>query len=215
MDVVQHEGDLGVVLDQTVFYAQGGGQPGDRGTIKLNDNCTFQVTKTIKNEGRVLHLGSFVEGASFEAGAQVQLSVNKEFRELVSFLHSAGHLIDMAVRRVGLDWTPVKGSHFPDACFVEYNSKSASANSFIDADLAPKIQAEYDSLVQQDLPVKVTIDYSQQHQGLPLRQVSFAGMSTSPCGGTHVHSTCKLGNIKITKIKSKNGISKVSYEIDK
>ena len=86
MDIVDTEKGLALVLDQTIFYVQGGGQPGDQGLIGDGKNL-FKVVNTTRNEnGTVFHLGSF-EGQNFQIGDEVRLEIDVEKRHLNSKIH--------------------------------------------------------------------------------------------------------------------------------
>ena len=121
-----------LVLNETLFHAQGGGQPSDSGVITvLNDDgsesdAKFEVNfvKRIPDGGLILHMGSFAAGseASFTPGARVRLAIDAEKRSLHSKLHSAGHALDAAMCKLkdagnayAAALIPTKGYHFPDA----------------------------------------------------------------------------------------------------
>src|SRR3989344_1869627 len=101
------ENKFSVMLDQTVFYPQGGGQPFDNGIIK-NENTIFNVNEVRFIEGQVHHIGTYEKGA-FNIGDTVDCIVEKERRQLHTRLHSAGHLIDMGLKELGRSWKPGKG----------------------------------------------------------------------------------------------------------
>jgi len=108
-----------VYLDQTVFYPQGGGQPYDTGVISTDDS-KFIVEEVRLADGLVLHIGHF-EGQPFMQGEDVKCVVDEERRMLHTRLHSAGHVLDMAVSELGYEWVPGKGFHFPEGSYVEYS----------------------------------------------------------------------------------------------
>jgi len=209
-EIVQLENNLGIILDQTIFYVQGGGQPGDKGSI-VYASGKFTVAKTIYDEqGRVLHIGNFDSG-SFEVGDLVDLQIELASRQLNSKIHSYGHLIDLAVKNCRLDWIPGKGFHYPEGSYVEYQINDRNLN--LD-EVKNQIQIELDKLVDQNLPVEITFDQSSLYKGQPLRKMSFAGLCELPCGGTHVKSTGDLSGFKITKTKQKGEILKLSYGLE-
>jgi Ser-tRNA(Ala) deacylase AlaX len=107
-----------IVLDQTYFYPQGGGQPFDLGTLE-SESGKFIITQVRFVDGVVRHIGSFGKG-TFKVGGEVTGKIDQERRTLNSKLHSAGHLVDMAVRKAELGWVPGKGYHFPEGPYVEY-----------------------------------------------------------------------------------------------
>lgn len=113
--------DFIITVDKTVFHPQGGGQPSDTGTIS-NDSFEFTVVMVRKNNEIVEHYGNFTRGneESVQTGTSVNLSIHLENRKLYARLHSAGHLLDAAVKSLGLELIPGKGYHFPNSPYVEY-----------------------------------------------------------------------------------------------
>jgi Ser-tRNA(Ala) deacylase AlaX len=109
---------------QTIFHPQGGGQPTDVGIIQ-SPTGNFTVTKVEmrKEDNVILHLGTFANAdtSGFTAGATVSLVVDEATRRLNARIHSAGHLLDAAMRNTGrTDLVPSKGYHFPSGPYVEY-----------------------------------------------------------------------------------------------
>src|SRR3989338_11565238 len=107
-----------VVLNETIFYAQGGGQLYNTGVMET-PNAKFIVQEVRFVDGVVKHIGMFESGI-FEVGDTVSCKVDEERRKLHSRIHSAGHVIDMAVYELRLPWVPGKGYHFPDGPYIEY-----------------------------------------------------------------------------------------------
>merc|ERR1712093_139775 len=179
-----------VTLDQTIFHPQGGGQPADIGKITCGE-AVYEVNFTsVGPDGIINHYGDFTSGA-FEAGASVELEINAEKRKLYARIHSAGHLLDLAVVAAGYtDLKPAKGYHFEDGSYVEYigniDSKERAAAKV-------KIQEELNKLIAADLPVTVA-------RGVP-RIVAYGDDAGCPCGGTHVTNTGLLGKVTLTKLK--------------
>lgn len=88
--VEEIDGRIAVILNQTILYAQGGGQPADHGYIK-SAAAQFAVTDVRFKDGVVYHFGTFVGGA-FIAGDEVVMSVDAGRRQLHKRLHSAAHI---------------------------------------------------------------------------------------------------------------------------
>jgi len=188
-----------VILNETIFYPQGGGQPCDTGFI-TNNEAKFCVNKVFRDEnGIVHHLGHFISNR-FSQNEKVHLSIDVERRKLNSRLHSAGHLIDCAVEKLQLNnLIPTKGYHFPDGPSVEYQGVIDNKE-----ELLPQLQKIIDELVSQNLLMEIR-DISST------RMVNFQGFKSCGCGGTHVTSSGEIGKITIRKIKCKKGITKISY----
>jgi len=82
-----------VILDRTIFYPQGGGQPFDTGSIISADGAKFNVEDVRSKASQVLHLGTFEAEKQFKDGEEVKLQIDKEKRILHAKLHSGGHLL--------------------------------------------------------------------------------------------------------------------------
>lgn len=119
LEILKTEDTWQVLLDQTIFYVQGGGQPSDTGVIK-NLTGKFEVAKVFRGQDdKILHSGNFTNG-NFQIGQKVELIVDEAKRYLHSRIHSAGHLLDLAIKNSGLNWIPMKGFHFVAGSYVEY-----------------------------------------------------------------------------------------------
>lgn len=110
-----------ITVNKTIFHPQGGGQPSDTGFIR-NDAFEFKVSMVRKNGEIVQHVGNFTKGTekNVSKNDSVNLSIQLEDRKLYARLHSAGHLLDAAVKSLGLELVPGKGYHFPNSPYVEY-----------------------------------------------------------------------------------------------
>ncbi len=209
-----------VVLDQTIFYPQGGGQPFDHGFI-TSDSARFHVEAVRFVDGVVSHFGRFEQG-SFQAGDPVHCEVDGERRMLHSRIHSAGHVIDMAVHHLGVGWIPGKGYHFPDGPYVEYQGT-------LDGDkesMRSRIEEECNALVESDAETRVLLVSSEELEKLcrfvpanipsdkPQRVVLYGEFGV-PCGGTHVSRLSEVGVVKVRKIKAgSGGTIRVSYAVE-
>jgi Ser-tRNA(Ala) deacylase AlaX len=198
------EGEMAFVLDQTLFYPQGGGQPSDQGTITDEHNALFTVTQVRKHEGGVYHKGTLEHG-TFTSASIVTLHINQKLRQLYSRLHTAGHLIDYALSRLGYQFVSTKGYHFPQGAYVEYESTLEQEEREA---LTSKLQEEAQVLINLHLPVQVKfID--------PITRVMILeNYPPIPCGGTHVANTGDIGTIHIRKIKNEKGHLRISYSIE-
>ena len=212
------ESDYGkvVVLDATIFYPQGGGQPSDSGKI-YNEHAVFEVRQVkLDSDGIVLHFGNFVSG-NLNPNEEVTIEIDAVKRILHSKLHSAGHLIDCAIEKMAIpNLKPTKGFHFSEGPNVEYEGTVDNPENLLIA-----LQEIIDELITQDLPL-LSSDLTQEEAkskgifapiGKKARIINFKGFSICGCGGTHVLSSRQIGKIVIKKIKCKNGITKISYQI--
>lgn len=209
------DGRYAAILDQTIFYPQGGGQPYDTGTIS-SDTARFVVSEVrLDEQGTVRHIGIFEHG-TFAPNAKVSLTINKERRLLNTRSHSAGHLLDCAVTQLGLALHPSKGYHFPEGPYVEYKGNIDNCPEIID-----KLQNKINMLLASNphiLTEKLSFQEAQDRGivtpvGKVARLVTWDGFAACGCGGTHVRSAEEIGIIIIRKIKSTSGITRISYEI--
>lgn len=214
------DGRTALVVDQTHFYPQGGGQPADRGVI-AGPGGAFTVTDTRFVDGEVLHYGTFAEG-HLEVGAAVEGRIDAERRALHARLHSAGHVLDLAVRSIGLTWEPTKGYHFPEGPYVEYHG---SLDDIDRTALAASLADACARIVAADAPVTVRFMPREEMTtvcahvptdlppGKPARVVLF-GTDGTPCGGTHVAHLGMIGAITIRKVKAEGtGSVRIGYDV--
>jgi len=215
-----HNNQQTVVLDQTIFYPQGGGQPYDKGFIKNNDNI-FVVEEVRLKDSIVYHIGFFQKG-SFNTGVPVILHVDKARRIFNSRNHTAGHLIDIVMRNLGINLTPTKGYHFPQGAYVEYEGILDAMKH--DA-LQAKLEKATNDLIKQTIPITIAMvdrdklttiasyvpDYIPHDK--PSRVMIVQKYPAIPCGGTHVQNTKEVGSIIIDKVKNKKGNLRISYSI--
>jgi Ser-tRNA(Ala) deacylase AlaX len=189
-----------VLLDQSCFYPQGGGQPCDRGRM-VTASGTFLVESVRWVDGEIVHYGQF-ESGKFIPGDQVQCEVDADRRSLNTRNHSAGHLIDLALKTMEVtNLEPAKGYHFPEGPYVEYEGVVE------DPELASKLEATCNKLIAENRKTRV-----QMMEGAEsTRRMVFYGAYGVPCGGTHVNELSEIGRIEIRKVKSKKGITKVKY----
>ena len=208
-----------VTLDQTVFYPQGGGQPYDTGEI-YNEDTKFVVEEVRFVDGEVLHIGQF-DGRKFIQGEDVKCKVDEVRRNLHARLHSAGHVIDMAVNQLGYDeWVPTKGFHFPEGSYVEYEIKEDIDKEKLKADLErviadiitknPKAETTFLEASKLSSICKFVPEYVPKDK--PTRVVAYEGYGI-PCGGTHVKQLKDIGKVSIRKLKTQAGTLRISYQI--
>ncbi|WP_433795619.1 alanine--tRNA ligase-related protein [Actinoplanes sp. CA-252034] len=211
-------GDLTIVLDQTIFYPQGGGQPTDRGRIETAGG-TAEIVRVSFADGEVLHHGYHSRGR-VAVGERAGLHIDPGLRREHSRLHTGGHLVMTAVDRlIGLPAT--KGYHFPDGPYVEFAGVVPPERR---ESVAEQIQAELDRLVAENSEVTWRFDSVEKLRaagvhipaeipdGKPTRVVITAGYH-SPCGGTHVPRLGELKGLRAKSVRFKSGRTRVSYDL--
>ena len=217
------DGRTDIVLDQTCFYARGGGQDWDMGTI-TDGSTTFEVEEVRLDEhGDVRHIGNYQAGSFAVEAAQVACKVNHERRMINTRLHSAGHVIDMAVDKLGLDWVGTKGQHYPHLSAVEYSGTWEPERA---EELRVAIEKQANDFIQQGIdnslafmPVEEmyrVVRHVPENipKNKPGRVVIYGENFGIPCGGTHVKNLREVGVSQVPKVKEKKGVIRVSYTVE-
>lgn len=214
LDIKDSEKGKVVILDKTIFYPQGGGQPADNGKIVFGDIIFLVNDVRLDELGDIWHFGEFKNG-EFQKGDAVLLKIDQNRRIQNAKLHSAGHLIDCAILEMGLDnLKPVKGFHFPNGPYVEYEGIVENSSEML-----INLQEKIDDLINKNLLLeKKNLNLKEAKAqsilvpvGKSARVVNFLGYPSCGCGGTHIKQSLDIGKIVIRKIKSNKGITKVSY----
>jgi alanyl-tRNA synthetase len=196
-----------VVLDKTPFYAESGGQVGDRGVLVRNitPHATFGVTDTQKIQAEVFgHQGSVANG-EFRVGDTVSAQVDARLREATVFNHSATHLMHAALRQVLGRHVQQRGS-----LVDEFKTRFDFSH---DKALTPEEIREIEKLVNDEIRRNVAVEarltkYDQaikagamalfgEKYGDEVRVIGMGEFSTELCGGTHVRRTGDIGFFKI------------------
>lgn len=206
-----------VILNRTAFYPQGGGQPCDTGIIE-SKNSTFVVNEVKIENGIVRHIGVFVN-RSFNKNELVTCKINKERRLLLSKIHSAGHVIDMAINKLNIGWKPGRAYHFPEGPYVEY------FGVLDDTKIKKDIENESNKIVNSSLKTIIKFVDRQELKEIcgfipeyiinssKIRVIMFGNFGI-PCGGTHVTNLREINKITIRKIKINQGSIRISYEVE-
>ena len=231
----QQQGDdatgtlIDLAFDASPFHPQGGGQPSDVGTISIERTEQILTVKkaTFSFETNVVthHCSVVAADVDIRVGDTCTLNVDSETRLLHSKYHSAGHLVDSAMYRLGYELPPEKGYHFPDGPTVEYKG-------LVEADkrqeLVKKLKEEFVTLVNEDIPTTICMQIKEEAEAELNRtqknfdfslfedpEVRIVGVADfkCPCGGTHVRSTKELSEFTVTGIKCKKGVTKIKYDI--
>jgi len=215
-------GQSDLILDKTCFYPRGGGQDWDKGTIS-NSDASFTVEEVRLDEnGAVHHIGNQTRG-EFVTGNEITGKVEHERRFVNTRLHSAGHVIDMAIDSLGLDWIATKGQHYPELSAVEYSGTWEPERS---DELRTAIETKANEIISRNtentlkfMPVEEMHTVCRHvpeniPKNKPGRVVIYGEDFGIPCGGTHVKNLKQIGSIKVPKLKEKKGVIRVNYTVD-
>lgn len=195
----------GVILDRTVFYPLGGGQPGDTGELRRDGKAIATVVDTRKSDAGIVHVVDD-DSEPLAVGDPIEVCIDWERRYAHMRMHTALHLLGSILR------FPVTGGSV------------GTARSRLDFDMQdtvdkPRVEAELNELVQRDAPVTtrwITDDEMERQPELvrtmsvqpprgqgKVRLLDIAGIDLQPCGGTHVAHTGEIGPLRLGKVQKK------------
>ena len=193
-----------VVLDQSPFYAEMGGQVADHGVITAK-GMTFTVTDVQKNKGgKFMHYGHLAEGV-LEVGDSVEASIDCQRRKAVCRAHTTTHLLDAALKKVLGDHVHQAGSLVePDRLrfdFTHFEAITPEQLSQVEWMVNEAILEGY-PVVTEVLPIeeakkKGAVAMFGEKYGETVRVVEMGDFSMEFCGGTHLDNTAKAGPFRI------------------
>lgn len=195
-----------VVLSNTPFYPEGGGQVGDKGVLE-NAAESFEVLETKKENGLII---SLINGLPKDAGALFYAKVNADDRKNSQANHSVTHLLHEALRDVLGTHVEQKGSYVgPDYLrfdFSHFNKMTEEELALVEEKVNAKIKESIALQEFRNIPIKEALDRGAmalfgEKYGDNVRMIQF-GSSKELCGGTHVKNTIEIGHFKINSESS-------------
>jgi len=203
-------GPEGIVLDRTVFYARGGGQPGDVGVLRW-DGGEAVITEAVKGEGAaILHVPA--AGAALPlVGAIVSGAIDWDRRHRLMRMHTAMHLLCSLIKGAAV----TGGAVGADRSRLDFDLPNPPPKEVVEAGLNALIAADHpvrlewvDESVLDANPALVRTMSVQPPRGMGrLRLVRIGDgdvpVDLQPCGGTHVARTGEIGRIAVVKIENK------------
>jgi len=199
------EGQAGwVVLAQTPFYGESGGQVGDTGILKSESGATFEVLDTQKQRSALAHAGS-LSGAALTIGDRVNAQIDVERRSSIRQHHSATHLLHGALRSVLGTHVEQKGSLVNESHlrfdFSHSVPVTAAQMTQIEQWIAKEVRAnsvcDTQEMSMEDAVAAGAMALFGEKYGDVVRVVRLGDRSVELCGGTHVASTGELGSVKV------------------
>jgi len=206
-----------VVLDNNIFYPQGGGQPFDIGTIvKVSDGKKFAVMSVKKVDGLVV---VEVDNAGLAPGDEVECKLNWERRYMLMRMHTAAHILaSVFYRNTGAQITgnqiDIDRSRFDfsipqfdrammERCVQQANAEIAKGLDVRIYDLPREEAMKIEGVVKLAgaLPPSITT----------LRIVDIGGIDVQADGGTHVKNTREIGTVEVVKLENKGAVNKRLY----
>jgi alanyl-tRNA synthetase len=211
--------ELNIVLDQTPFYAEMGGQVGDRGLLHVpghdrTEVGQLRVIDTQKRGDVFVHRAALLEGRAPEPGEAVRVSVDADRRRAIQGHHTVTHLLHWALHEVVSRDASQKGSYVgPDKLTFDFSSAPLTKEQVRDVEkLVNEKIAENAPVSGTEIPYaeakerKDIIQFFGEKYGDTVRVLQIAGVphalngySMELCGGTHVRSTGEIGPFRIVK----------------
>jgi Ser-tRNA(Ala) deacylase AlaX len=206
-----------VVLDQTIFYPMGGGQPTDQGKLR-SENWEGKVYQVLQKGDKILH---YIESSHAPTdGQSVKAILDWERRYLHMRLHSAAHVVDFALYLLGyspLRLKPIKGD--------SGKKPTIWYEGLIEEDFREVLEKKSADLIAQNLPFTFRFVSYEELEGeaiylqpglpknKPLRLLTLEGVGSVADGGTQVHRTGEVGKIVILPIEKQEGMTLVRYRL--
>ena len=206
--------DGAVLLDITVFYPGGGGQPADAGWIRTDDGVTFPVSGARKSGDDIWHL---VEGNLPQVGASVIAELDWDRRHALMRTHSALHVLCGVVWR---DWgaSVTGGNMEPLAGRMDFEFETMAG------ELVAEIEQRVNVEIEADREIRVAVLPRDEAFAIPdlirtkvnllppgieeVRTIEIVGLDLQADGGTHVSHTGEIGRVRVTGYESKGRINK-------
>jgi alanyl-tRNA synthetase len=195
--------EVQLVLDQTPFYAESGGQVGDRGTL-FSDTVTVQITDVQKEGSLYVHYGSISQG-TLQLGDRLTAQVDLASRRRAQANHTATHLLQAALKQIVDPNISQAGSLVAfDRLRFDFNlsrpvtpGELQQIEAQINAWIAEAHAADVATMPIAQAKEKGAVAMFGEKYGAEVRVIDFPGVSMELCGGIHVNNTAEIGLFKI------------------
>ncbi len=209
------DGDhVAIVVAETPFYPEGGGQVGDRGVIETAAGAILEVSDTRKAEGSIVHVGRILRGdvGDFARGARVKLKVDRLRRDAAVLNHSATHILHYALRDVLGSTVHQAGSLVdPDKLRFDFahagpvsDDALATIEEEINARIRENAEVTVEDMAYDDALKAGALAFFGDKYGDRVRVVRMGDFSVELCGGTHISRT---GDVGMFKLEAESGVA--------
>jgi misacylated tRNA(Ala) deacylase len=200
--------DGAILTDRTVFYAQGGGQPGDQGLCISSTGARFAISNAVYAADRLGILHQMGIGHGLAVGDRVTLSLDWPRRFARMRVHTALHLLSVALPypvtggQIGDDGEGRLDFDIPDAG-LSRDEIAETVNRMIASDAAVTDRWITDAELDANPGLVKTMKVQPPRGAGRVRLVSIEGIDLQPCGGTHVRQLGEIGRVSVTDIEKK------------
>jgi len=197
--------DGGIVLNRTVFYPLGGGQPGDTGTISWSNGSVAIVDTRYAGDGAIRHIAA-LDAQLPDVGAAVQASLDWERRYRHMRMHTAMHLLGSV-----LHYGVTGGNISAEKSRLDFDMEDTVDKEAVGVALADLVAGDHtvscrwitdEELDAQPELVRTMSVQPPRGKG-KVRLLDIEGVDLQPCGGTHLCSTAEVGAVRIGKVEKK------------
>jgi alanyl-tRNA synthetase len=205
---------VAVVVAETPFYPEGGGQVGDRGVIETASGAILEVSDTRKAEGSIVHVGRIIHGEAgdFARGARVKLKVDRIRRDAAMLNHSATHILHYALRDILGNTVHQAGSLVdPDKLRFDFahagpvkDDALATIEEEINARIRENAEVTTEEMAYDDAIKAGALAFFGDKYGDRVRVVRMGDFSVELCGGTHISRT---GDVGVFKLEAESGVA--------
>lgn len=204
----------GVVLNQTAFYANSGGQPGDYGM--LNTVPVIDTLKSKENPDDIIHVIAPENLAQFEVGQNVTGNIDWERRAAHMRMHTALHLmcaiVDGSVTGGSIGAEKSRLDFAVEAGTLDKDNITEKLNAFIDGDHAITSAWVDEEELDRNPDLVRTLSVKPPRGSGKIRMITIGDITVpvdrQPCGGTHVAKTSEIGRLRVSKIENKGKMNK-------
>jgi len=202
---VVEAGDGAIVLDRTVFYPMGGGQPGDTGDITWDGGSAHVVDTRYGDNGEIRHITD--EGATLPpAGTTVTATLDWDRRYLHMRMHTALHLLGSV-----LQYGVTGGNISATKSRLDFDMEDTVDKEKVSADLQALVAANHavshrwisDAELEAQPELVRTMSVQPPKGAGQVRLLEIENIDLQPCGGTHLKSTGEVGEVRIGKVEKK------------
>jgi len=203
----------GIELDRTLFYARGGGQPGDQGTLLRENGSAVRVVDTVYGADRSLILHKVGEGAGLPAvGETVRMALDWSIRHPRMRIHTALHLLSVVLPHPVTGGSVGEGDGRLDFDWPEVDQDKETITARVNEMIARNVPVTERWITDEELAANPslvkTMSVKPPVGAGRVRLVAIEGLDLQPCGGTHVRTTGEIGPVVVTAIEKKGKINR-------
>ena len=204
----------GIILDRTIFYPTGGGQPGDQGQIQTQQDLTITITTSNwanPERTQITHIPA--EGSTLpQLGDEVSLTLDWATRYGYMRIHTALHLLSVVLPYPVTGGAISAGEGRLDLDIPEANldkeAITAQLQALVDQDLAVTETWITDAELDANPSLVKTMSVQPPRGSGQVRLINVQGLDLQPCGGTHLKRTGEIGKVMVSKIEKKGKMNR-------